>query len=44
VQVPQVTVIVIALGYNVVRLENVDTTADAFVPIAQEVDRVYKND
>lgn len=43
VQVPAVTVVVVALGFVIVRQENVDTSSNAFLPIAQEVDRAYRN-
>jgi hypothetical protein len=43
VQVNAIDVVVINLGYVVVRINNVDTTSDTTVPIAQRLDRTYNN-
>jgi hypothetical protein len=43
VEVNSVDVIVQNLGYNYVRINDVDTSSNAFVPITQEVDRTYSN-
>jgi hypothetical protein len=43
VEVNSVDVVVQSLGFNYVRINDVDTSSDAFVPITQEVDRTYSN-
>ena len=43
IQTPSVDVVIVALEYQIIRLEGVDTTADTSLPIQQRVDRNYLN-